>query len=78
MSKDVLVTVMEEDSSVYSNRSVTPLKHASLLNCELTTKERLVICCKPSFQLRRLKNKGAILVLIWSSSVQMLLTSIER
>ena len=61
------VKVMEEDSSVCSKGSVTPLKHVSLLYYgEFTAKERLSICCKPSFRLRRLKNKGAILVLIWS------------
>ena len=57
---------MEEDSSVCSKGSVTPLKHVSLLHGEFTAKEQLGICCKPSFRLRRLKNKGAILVLIWS------------
>ena len=57
---------MEEDSSVCSNESGTLLKHASLLSGELTIKERLVMCCKPSFRLRRLKNKGAILILVWS------------
>ena len=58
---------MEEDSNVCSSESATLLKHVSLLSStELTTKERLSICCKPSFRLRRLKNKGAILVLIWS------------
>ena len=46
--------------------SMTPLRHVSLGSSELTTKERLGICCKPSFQLRRLKDKGAILVLICS------------
>ena len=62
----LLAKVMAEDLSVCSSESVTPLKHVSLLSSELTTKERLSICCKPSFRLRRLKNKGAILVLIWS------------
>ena len=57
---------MEEDLSVCSSESVTLLKHITLLSSEITTKERLSICCKPSFRLRRLKNKGAILVLIWS------------
>ena len=55
---------MEEDSSVCSSESVTLLRHITLQSSELTTKERLSICCKPSFRLRRLKNKGAILVLI--------------
>ena len=30
----------------------------------ITTKERLQLCCKPTYQLRRVKSKGAILVLI--------------
>ena len=57
---------MKQDSSVRSSESVTLLKHVSLLSSDLTTKERLSIYCQPSFQLRRLKNKGAILILIWS------------
>ena len=56
---------MEELDS--SSNSVTPLRsHVSLESSELTTKERLSICCKPSFRLRRLKKKGAILVLMWN------------
>ena len=57
---------MDDDSSVCSRESGTLLKHVSLLSSEFTTKEKLSICCKPSFELRRLKNKGAILVLIWN------------
>lgn len=57
---------MEGDSSLYSSGSMTPLMHPSLLSSQLTTKERLCICCKPSFHFRKLKIKGAILVLIWS------------
>ena len=54
---------MEEDST----ELMTPLRHnISLESRELTTMERLSILCKPSFQLRRLKNKGAVLVLVWS------------
>ena len=30
----------------------------------ITTKERLQLCCKPTYKLRRVKSKGAILVLI--------------
>ena len=57
---------MEEDSSVCSSEVLTPLRQVSLLSSEFTTKERLGICCKPFFQFRRLKNKGAILVLVWN------------
>ena len=62
----ILAEAMAEDSSVCSSELVNILKRVSLLTSELTTKERLSIYCKPSFRLRRLKNKGAILVLIWS------------
>ena len=51
---------------MYSSDSVTPLRNVSVESGELTTKERFSICCKPSFQMRKLKNRGAILVLIWS------------
>ena len=33
---------------------------------EITFCEHLKICCKPKYQPRKLKNKGAILVLVWS------------
>ena len=35
-------------------------------NDEFSTKERIKACFKPTYQMRRLKNKGAILILIWS------------
>ena len=57
---------MNEHSSVYSSELMTPLRHDLLGSSELTIKERLSIFCKPSFQMRRLKNKGAVLILVWS------------
>ena len=33
---------------------------------DLTRQERLKLCCKPRYRLRTLKNKGAILLLVWS------------
>ena len=57
---------MENEPSACKSQSLTPLQHISLIGSELTTKEQLSICCKPSFRLRRLKNKGAILALIWN------------
>ena len=33
---------------------------------EITTKEYLKACCKLKYRPRRLKNKGAILLLIWN------------
>ena len=31
-----------------------------------TTKEQFQLCCKPTYKPRRVKNKGAIFVLIWN------------
>ena len=33
---------------------------------EISTKEQLQICCKATYKIRRVKTKGAILVLVWS------------
>ena len=54
------IETMEEESN-----QQTLLQHVSLLNSGLTTKEQLKICCKPTYKIRRLKNKGAILILVW-------------
>ena len=42
------------------------MEHVSLLSSEPTTVEQLKVFCKPTYQMRKLRNKGAILVLIWS------------
>ena len=42
---------------------MTPIVHTEIGN--FSTKERLKLCLKPRYQMRRLKTKGAILVLIW-------------
>ena len=33
---------------------------------EVSTKERLKLCCKPRYKMRRIKRKGAFLVLAWN------------
>ena len=33
---------------------------------EVSTKERLKLYCKPTYKIRRVKRKGAILVLVWN------------
>ena len=41
----------------------------TLLECddsEITLSKRIKICCTPKYQPRKLKNKGAILVLVWN------------
>ena len=43
------------------------LQHVSLLSSNsFTAKERLQLCCKPTYKPRKVKNKGAILVLVWN------------
>ena len=56
---------MARQSSSYDQES---LQHVSLVTERdtISTKERLQLCCKPTYKLRRVKNKGAILVLVWN------------
>ena len=42
-------------------------EHESLQDVSIfTTKEQFQLCCKPTYKPRRVKNKGAIFVLIWN------------
>ena len=59
--------VSVSDTTNYISES-TVIRHESR-DSEITFSERLKICCKPKYQPRKLKNKGAILVLVWSSLV---------
>ena len=57
----------EEPRIQYQSRTeLTPLQNVSQLDSGLTTKEWLKICCKPSYRIRRLKHKGAVITLAWS------------
>ena len=53
----------EESCESFSSQ---PLNHVTLPIDEVTTKEQLKLCCKPRYKIRRVKTKGAILVLIWN------------
>ena len=55
------------DSSTYSE-SEAPLHNVTSLEDSgvLTRQEQLKICCKPTYRLRRLRNRGAILLLVWN------------
>ena len=59
--------VSVSDTTNYISES-TVIRHESS-DSEITFCEHLKICCKPRYQPRKLKNKGAILVLVWSSLV---------
>ena len=53
---------MEGESNEDTHKS---MELTSLLS-ELSTKKQCIICCKPTYQMRKLKNKGAIVVLVWN------------
>ena len=58
-----------EESIQESTESTTPLHNVSSvasLDGALTRQERFQIRCKLAYRMRRLKNKGAILILVWN------------
>ena len=55
-----------EGSSESGTGLDTPLHNVSSQDCGLTRQERLKMCCKPTYRMRRLKNKGVIMILIWN------------
>ena len=65
-SEIIPTTEVLETGRPYTVETSISLEHVSLLDSGLTRKEQLRICCKPTFQTRRLKNKGAILLLVWN------------
>ena len=69
---------ISEDMSRFKFEASTPLEHVSLLNSGPTTKEQLKVYCKPTYRMRRLKNKGAIMVLIWNYLVTSVFHFINR
>ena len=52
--------------SSYDSSSGRSLHHVMLPTDEVSIKEQLKLCCKPTYKIRRIKSKGAILVLIWN------------
>ena len=52
------------DSSTYGE-SEAPLHNVTSLEV-LTRQEQLKLCCKPTYRMRRLRNRGAILLLVWN------------
>ena len=52
----------ERELERYESLPSTPLLSYSTIS----TRERLQLCCKPTYKPRRVKNKGAILVLVWN------------
>ena len=53
-------------SDITNCRSESAVSRHEPSDSEITFCEHLKICCKPKYQPRKLKNKGAILVLVWS------------
>ena len=54
-----------EDQRVDSSQS-EPVYNSISKSNEITLKERVQICLKLKYQMRKLKNKGAIVVLVWN------------
>ena len=58
--------ILTDDASVSDSRSESDSFQHESNDSEITFSERLKICCKPKYQPRKLKNKGAVLVLVWN------------
>ena len=57
---------MAYDSSS-SDSSPTPMEHILIeLGSRSTTNEQLNECCRPTYETRKLKNRGTLLVLVWN------------
>ena len=52
--------------SSYDSSCDRSLHHVMLPIDEVSVKEQLKLCCKPTYKMRQIKSKGAILVLIWN------------
>ena len=57
--------MLSSRSAVKSEDTLLSIEQTSLLS-ELSTRKQNMTYCKPTYQIRKLKNKGAIMVLIWN------------
>ena len=73
---------MEEDTMKFyygsDTGSTASLKNVSQFNSEITTKERLKTYCKLTYKLRKLKNKGALIALLWNYLIAGALFSLKN
>ena len=53
------------------------VQHGFLSNSEITAQEYFKVLCRPSYKPRRVKHKGAILVLVWNLLVMNVLTALQ-
>ena len=59
----------DSDSEIehYGSSDNQSSEHISLpIDDSISIKEQLKICCKPTYKIRRVRSKGAILILIWN------------
>ena len=75
MSTSCVVSSSEEE---LEDASECKLKVDLLENSDITVGERLKICFKPRYDLRKVKNKGAILVLVWNFLVTSMFYYVSR
>ena len=57
---------MTETAAESVCQSSTRMEHVLLQNEGFSTQEKLKTCCKPHYKMRRVKNKGAITILVLS------------
>ena len=61
---------MEDNSEIVSseNESISGSMEdiLQLSNKSYSARDRLKMCCRPTYRVRKLKNKGALLILVWS------------
>ena len=75
MSTSCVVSSFEDE---LEDASECKLKVDLLENSDITVGERLKICFKPRYDLRKVKNKGAILVLVWNFLVTSMFYYVSR
>ena len=78
MSTSIIKEIIED-----SNESAAPLRNISTitvssLDGELTRRKQLQIRFKIAYRMRRLKNKGAIMILVWNFFIASLFFIIQH
>ena len=57
---------IESQATVVADESMTILHNVTSLSDDISMQEQLKIICKPTYRMRRLRNRGAIMLLVWN------------
>ena len=67
INKLVTKIMKDSDSEISSYILSSDTEHISVPNVDsISIKEQLKMCCKPTYRIRRVKSRGAILILVWN------------